>query len=79
MRMRAQHMPYPGRQTRPGLVVAVIMLVAVIVIMPGVMAVIMRMAHNAQDARKTLLQHLNHSSHGVPATCSRRITRQYRS
>jgi len=29
-----------------------------------------RMAHNAQDARKTLLQHLNHNAARAPATCS---------
>lgn len=43
------------------------MLVAVIMIVPGVMAAGMRMAHNAQDARKTLLQHLNHSAPDAPA------------
>ena len=44
MGMRAQHVAQPNRQPRPGVLVAVI----VIVIMPGVMAVGMRMTHDAK-------------------------------
>ena len=41
-------------------------LVAVVMLAAGVMAVRVRVAHGAQDARKTLLQHLNHSAPTAP-------------
>jgi hypothetical protein len=48
------------------MVMVMLMVMAVIVIV----AVGLLMAHSAQDARKTLLQHLNHKDPGAPATCS---------
>jgi DNA-binding transcriptional ArsR family regulator len=41
-----------------------------IMIMPRIVAVPMRMAHSAQDARRTFLQHLHHSAFNAPATRS---------
>ncbi len=45
---------------------------AVVMNMPGIGigTVGLRVVHNAQDARKTLLQHLNQSAPSAPATGS---------
>ncbi len=50
----------------------VIMDMAVVVNMPGIGigTLGLRVVHNAQDARKTLLQHLNQSAPSAPATGS---------
>jgi len=72
MRMRAQHMPQPGRNSRPVvlMLMAVLMLGAVPMLMLRVMAGRARVAHNAQDAPENLLQHLNHSTPHAPANQS---------
>jgi hypothetical protein len=44
------------------------MIMSVIMSVPGIVVVGMRVAHNAQDARRTLLQHLNHCAPDAPAT-----------
>ncbi len=48
----------------------VIMNMAVVMNMPGIGAVGLRVVHSAQDARKTLLRHLNQSAPSAPATSS---------
>ena len=70
MRMRPQHMTQPDRQSPLAVLVlvATVMVMAGAVIMAGVMAARVRMAHNAQDAPETLLQHLNHSGADAPAS-----------
>ena len=70
VRMRPQHMAQPGPQSRLAVLVAMFMVMAGTVIVAGVMAARVRMAHNAQDACETLLQHLNHSGPGAPASGS---------
>jgi hypothetical protein len=80
MRMRPQQMTQPRRQAPPGMLMtmtvsvtvlmAVIMNVAVAMHVAGIGAAGLRVAHNAQDARKTLLQHLNHSGTSAPASGS---------
>ena len=66
--MRPQHMTQPGRQSPLAVLVLVVMVMAGTVIMAGVMAARVWAAHNAQDACETLLQHLNHSGPGAPAS-----------
>src|SRR5271166_2214985 len=70
MGMRAQHMPQPRREPLASVLMLVTMNMAVVMSMPGIGTAALRVAHNAQDARKTLLQHLNHSGPGAPATSS---------
>ena len=48
----------------------VIMNMAMVMNMPGTGTVGLRMVHDAQDARKTLLQHLSQSAPSAPATSS---------
>jgi hypothetical protein len=50
------------------MLVLVAVIMAALVIVPRIGVTDMRVAHNAQDARKTLLQHLSHSAPGAPAT-----------
>ena len=45
----------------------VIMKMPVVMNMPGLGTVGLRVVHNAQDARKTLLQHLNQRAPSAPA------------
>ena len=72
MRMRSQHMPQPGHRSRAAALMAMLMFVimAIVVLMAGVMASGVQVAHKAQDARETLLQHLSHSGLGAPASRS---------
>ena len=61
-------MPQPGRQSPLAVLVLVAMVMTGTVIVAGVMAARVWAAHNAQDACETLLQHLNHSGPGAPAS-----------
>src|SRR5271166_3092590 len=70
MGMRAQHMPQPRREPPASVLMLVTMNMAVVMSMPGIGTAALRVVHNVQDARKTLLQHLNHSGPGAPATSS---------
>ena len=67
-------MTQPGPQSR--LAVLVLVAMAGAVIMAGVMTARVWMVHNAQDAPGTLLQHLDHSGPGAPA--SRSLFRPHR-
>ena len=49
----------------------VIMNMAMVMNVSGTGTVGLRMVHDAQDARKTLLQHLSQSAPSAPATSSR--------
>ena len=70
MGMRAQHVTQPHQEPLASKLMSVIMNMAVVMNMPGIGAVGLRVVHNAQDARKTLLQHLNQSVPSAPATSS---------
>ena len=67
--MRTQHMPQPGRQARTAVLMLVVMalLVLVVTTVAGIMTAGVRVAHEAQDACRTLLQHLNTSALEAPA------------
>ena len=69
MRVRA-HMPQPGRQTRTAVLMIMPVLLLVVMIVAGFVVAGVRVAHEAQDACKTLLQHLNISAPDAPANWS---------
>ena len=76
MRVGAQHMPQPGRQPRPGVMVVLMAMVVVLtMVVAGVVIVSARLgarvAHTSQLGGGSLLQHLDHSAQQAPAIQSR--------
>ena len=70
MGMWAQHVTQPHHEPLASMLMFVIMNMAVVMNMPGIGTAGLLVVHNAQDARRTLLQHLNQSAPSAPATSS---------
>jgi len=73
--MRVQQAPQPGRQPWPWMVsmltpaVVTTVMVVTVAVSAGMR---LRVTHDPQHGRGTLLQHLDHSGTQAPATTSRR-------